>query len=325
MCPARRAAIRDACIGYGGEVTAVPGTAGRGGAAEPDAAGLRAGGRPGAQPRHLIVTVYGLYARAAGGWISVAALIGLLADLGTDEAAVRSAVSRLKRRKILHASRREGVAGYQLSQTALAILAEGDHRIFRRERGRLADGWLLAVFSVPEAERGRRHILRSELARLGFGTAAPGVWIAPAYLRGATAAMLERLGLAGYADLFRSDHLAFTELGARVGQWWDLGRIEQVARGFTTAHQPVLARWQGQQPGAHPREAFADYVRTLTSWRQLPYLDPGLPAEVLPPVWAGTAAAELFFTLRDTLEDAARAHVASRLPALGLPRLTGRR
>src|ERR1035437_7690800 len=58
-----------------------------------------------AQPRHLIVTVYGLYARPDGGWLSVAALIRLLADLGVDEPAVRSAISRLKRRGILQADK----------------------------------------------------------------------------------------------------------------------------------------------------------------------------------------------------------------------------
>ena len=95
-----------------------------------------------ARPRHLIVTVYGLYARSDGGWLSVAALIRLLAELGVDEPAVRSAISRLKRRGILEARRQEGSAGYRLSAEALAILREGDARIFRRRRASLADGWL---------------------------------------------------------------------------------------------------------------------------------------------------------------------------------------
>ncbi len=43
--------------------------------------------------------------------MSVAALISLLTDLGVDEPAVRSSISRLKRRGILHASRRDGAAG----------------------------------------------------------------------------------------------------------------------------------------------------------------------------------------------------------------------
>jgi len=262
------------------------------------------------QPRHLIVTVYGLYSRGQGGWMSVASLVGLLAGLGVDEPAVRSAVSRLKRREILRASRRDGAAGYELSGSAMAILREGDHRIFRRERARLADGWLLAVFSVPESERHKRHLLRSQLARLGFGTAAPGVWVAPAYLQDATAEMLARLNMREYADLFRADHLAFGDLPGKIGQWWDLGRIERLSREFVEAHEPKLAAWQRGRPAARPAGAFADYVRVLTDWRRLPYLDPGLPAELLPPAWIGIRAAEVFFTLQSKLEAPARAHVA---------------
>ena len=90
-----------------------------------------AGAPGGAQPRQLIVTVYGLYARAEGGWMSVASLISLLTDLGVDEPAVRSSISRLKRRGILHAGRRDGAAGYALSDEALAILREGDRKSTR--------------------------------------------------------------------------------------------------------------------------------------------------------------------------------------------------
>jgi phenylacetic acid degradation operon negative regulatory protein len=189
-------------------------------------------------------------------------------------------------------------------------LREGDHRIFRRERARLADGWLLAVFSVPEAERHQRHVLRSQLSRLGFGTAAPGVWVAPAYLHEATADMLARLGLSGYADLFRADHLAFGDLAAKVRQWWDLDRTEHLARDFVAAYEPVLRGWAGRRAPSRPREAFADYARVLTDWRRLPYLDPGLPAELLPPGWAGARAAEIFFTLRSRLAGAAGEHAA---------------
>jgi phenylacetic acid degradation operon negative regulatory protein len=267
-----------------------------------------------APPRHLIVTVYGLYARSDGGWLSVAALIRLLADLGVDEPAVRSAISRLKRRGILHPRRHEGAAGYELSAEAVAILREGDARIFRRRRATLADGWLLAVFSVPESERHRRHVLRTELTRLGFGMAAPGVWVVPAHPDDATAEMLRRLGLDGYADLFHAEHLAFGSLAEKVRQWWDLAELERLYQEFLQAHQPALNRWQQPEPPDQhdppdQQAAFADYLRVLTDWRRLPYLDPGLPAELLPEGWVGIRAADLFFTLRSRLAEPARAHV----------------
>jgi phenylacetic acid degradation operon negative regulatory protein len=274
------------------------------------------GARPG-RPRHLIVTVYGLYARSGGGWLSVAALIRLFASLGVDEPAVRSAISRLKRRGILVARRQEGSAGYQLSAEALAILHEGDARIFRRRRATIADGWLLAVFSVPEAQRHLRHLLRSELAGLGFGMVAPGVWIVPAHPQDATAETLRRLGLDSYADLFHADHLAFSEPADKVRRWWDLDELERRYQVFIRAHEPTLHRWEqarreqdqaGDDPGGR-HEAFADYVRALTDWRRLPYSDPGLPAELLPPGWIGIRAAEVFFALRSLLEEPAGAYV----------------
>jgi phenylacetic acid degradation operon negative regulatory protein len=260
-----------------------------------------------ARPRHLIVTVYGLYARSGGGWLSVAALIRLLAELGVDEPAVRSAISRLKRRGILEARRQEGSAGYQLSAEALAILREGDARIFRRRRAALADGWLLAVFSVPEAERHRRHVLRSELTRLGFGMVAPGVWIVPAYPDDATAGTLRRLGLDAYADLFHADHLAFGDPAEKIRRWWDLDDLERRYEAFIRAYEPTLRRWENDRD--EDRQAFADYVRAVTDWRRLPYLDPGLPAELLPADWIGLRAAEEFFALRALLEEPARAYV----------------
>ncbi|HEY1623107.1 MAG TPA: PaaX family transcriptional regulator C-terminal domain-containing protein [Streptosporangiaceae bacterium] len=270
-------------------------------------------------PRHLIVTVYGMYARSvgadqaggAGGWLSVAALIRLLADLGVDEPAVRSAISRLKRRGILQARRHDGAAGYELSGPALAILREGDARIFRRERATLADGWLLAVFSVPESERHRRHVLRTELTRLGFGMAAPGVWIVPARPGDATADMLRRLGLDGYAELFRASHVAFGDLAVKVREWWDLDELERLYGEFLGTHSPVLDARRDE------RSAFAAYMRALTDWRRLPYLDPGLPAELLPADWIGIRAADLFFTLRARLAEPAQAYVRGVTAATG--------
>lgn len=261
-----------------------------------------------ARLRHLIITVYGLYARHDGGWLSVATLIRLLADLGIEEPAARSAISRLKRRGIVQSRRYGGSAGYQLSAEALAILREGDARIFRRRRAAAADGWVLAVFSVPEPERHRRHVLRSELTRLGFGMVAPGVWIVPAHPQDTTAETLRRLGLDGYADLFRAEHLAFGDPAAKIRRWWDLDELERQYEAFIRAHEPALREAGQDGPPAGP-EAFAGYVRLLTDWRRLPYLDPGLPAELLPGDWVGIRAAGLFFALRERMEEPARAYV----------------
>lgn len=262
----------------------------------------------GAQPRALIVTIYGLYAREVGGWLSVGSLVKLMAEIGVDEPAVRSSISRLKRRGILDAQKVGGVAGYALSDRAREILQEGDRRIFERHRAAAADGWVMAVFSVPETERQKRHMLRSRLAWLGFGTVAAGVWIAPAHLEPETRDVLERYELSSYVDLFRADYVAFGPVSELIGAWWDLSCLERLYDEFSTVHGPVLARWKRRRSG-DDASAFADYVRALTDWRRLPFLDPGLPAELLPKDWHGASAADTFFALQGLLAEPAHRYV----------------
>ncbi len=132
-------------------------------------------------PRDLILSVFALYARERDNWLSVSSVIAMLEALDVDAAATRSSISRLKKRGVLEPERRADSAGYRLSATTLAALAEGDRRIWRGRPDETTE-WLVVMFSVPEAERDKRHALRSHLTRLGFGNAAAGVWVAPAGL-----------------------------------------------------------------------------------------------------------------------------------------------
>lgn len=247
------------------------------------------------------MTIYGLYAREMGGWLSVSTLIRLMSQLEVEEPAVRSSISRLKRRGILEAERHDGRAGYALSPQARTILAEGDRRIFGRRRATLEEGWLLAVFSVPESERADRHTLRSRLSWLGFGVVGPGVWIAPAHLYDEARDTLLRLGLGDYVDLFQATYLGFAAAAEEVATWWDLEELDRLYRQFCQDHLPTLTGWRARRGKDDESQAFTDYVRVLTDWRRLPYLDPGLAPELLPRDWSGTQAADLFFALHHRL------------------------
>ncbi|MBL1084151.1 PaaX family transcriptional regulator [Streptomyces actinomycinicus] len=257
-------------------------------------------------PRSLIVTLYGAYGRFMPGPVPVAELIRLLAALGVDAPSVRSSVSRLKRRGLLLPARTEsGAAGYGLSPEARQLLDDGDRRIYATAPVE-DDGWVLAVFSVPESERQKRHVLRSRLARLGFGTAAPGVWIGPARLYEETEHTLRRLHLDPYVDFFRGEHLGFAPTAEAVGRWWDLAAIAKEHERFLDAHAPVLHAWE-RRPDTPAEEAYHDYLLALDSWRHLPYTDPGLPTRLLPADWPGVRSAEVFRALHRRLRDAGAA------------------
>ncbi|NMO88371.1 PaaX family transcriptional regulator [Actinomycetospora sp. TBRC 11914] len=266
-----------------------------------------------AAPRALIVSLFGLYARELGGWLSVATIVRLMADLGVDEQATRSAISRLKRRGWLDAEKDGRTAGYRVSADALAILAEGDDRIFGRRRATADDGWLLVAFSVPESERDQRHRLRTTLARLGLGTVGPGTWVAPGHLDEAVLGALDRGGLRQFTDVFRATHLSSRPPRDTIAAWWDLDALQATYADYLRRFSAVAERWpDGPVDDA---EAFADYVPAVTAWRRLPYLDPGLPLEALPEDWIGLRAEALFARFREHLAAPAAAHVLGALRA----------
>ncbi|UQX03526.1 PaaX family transcriptional regulator C-terminal domain-containing protein [Streptomyces sp. RerS4] len=250
-------------------------------------------------PRSLIVTFYGAYGRAFEGPVPVSALVRLLGAAGVDAPSVRSSVSRLKRRGfLLPAKAADRSAAYALSDEARQLLDDGDRRIYGTTP--VSQEWLVAVFSVPEQERHKRHLLRSRLARLGFGAVAPGVWIAPAQVAEETGHTLERLHLTAYVELFRGAHLGFAPTAEAVARWWDLTALAKQHEEFLDRHEPVLRALQSG-PEPTPAAAYRDYLQALDTWRRLPYADPGLPRDLLPSDWPGDRAAAVFTELHTRL------------------------
>ena len=256
-------------------------------------------------PGSLIVSFAGSFLRELGGWIAVADLIACLDTVGLPEPSVRQALVRLKSRGFLAAERRRGEAGYLLTAAGRHDLDTGDRRIFRPASATTADGWVLAVFSVPETERHLRHRLRTELSWLGFGTVSPGVWIAPRPLADPTRALLSDAGLDGYVTWFGAHQLSDIEVTA----WWDLESLRAQYDTFLAAHRQDPAGPPGT--GSLDQRAFAGYLRLIDDWRLFPRLDPGLPAELLPAGWPAGSAWELFDGLRAAWSPAALSYVRS--------------
>ena len=271
--------------------------------------------------QQLLLTIFGLYAREAGDSLPVAAIVRMLGELGIDQTGVRSSVSRLKRRGVLESRVQAGVARYAISPQSLQIFADGDSRIYHPTRARLDDPWLLAIFSVPESERAKRHILRTELVRLGFGAVTSGVWIAPGRVREQTEHSLHRLGLRGYVSFFSSEYTEPAELRLRVAEWWDLGSLQRLYADFIERHEGMLSEWtrsledDTDVSDDQRREAFVSYIPMFTRWRHFPFLDPGIPLELLPDGWNGQVAEQLFARLHAMLGPHAHDHAVALVNA----------
>lgn len=274
---------------------------------------------PPVRHQQLIVTIYGLYGRSSGDALPVSVLISMLGDLGYDAPGVRSSVSRLKAKGVLKSVRRDGVAKYELSETVLDVFREGDRRIFAAEQSPALDSWVLAVFSVPESMRNRRHQLRSELSGLGFGSVASGVWIAPARILERARERLTSRGLIQFVDFFTGDYLFDGPMRPKVAEWWDLKAIDEQFTEFLDLYDGAGELWAGLV-GSDPaaalaastadlrRDAFRYYIPMLTLWRRFPYRDPNLPLEYLPEGWHGPAVRKTFHAVHRLAAPLAAAH-----------------
>ncbi|UVJ39160.1 PaaX family transcriptional regulator C-terminal domain-containing protein [Arthrobacter sp. CJ23] len=274
---------------------------------------------PPVRHQQLIVTIYGLYGRSSGDALPVSVLISMLGDLGYDAPGVRSSVSRLKAKGVLKSIRRDGVAKYELSETVLDVFREGDQRIFAPERATPLDAWVLAVFSVPESMRNRRHQLRSELSGLGFGSVASGVWIAPARILEQVRERLTSRGLIQFVDFFQGDYLFDGPMGPKVAAWWDLKAIDEQFAEFLDLYEGAGEFWAGlvgddpeaalaESTAELRRDAFRYYIPMLTAWRRFPYRDPNLPLEYLPEDWKGPAVRKTFQAVHRLAAPLAAAH-----------------
>ncbi|GAB2688349.1 PaaX family transcriptional regulator [Thalassiella azotivora] len=280
--------------------------------------------RAGTTDSSLARTLVGLWWRELGGWVPTSAAVTLLRDAGVAAPSARTSLSRLRTRGLLAAERRDGVAGYRLVDEAHPMLARGDRRIYGYRPMAPGDPYMLVVFSVPEAQRSLRHRLRTHLTWLGCGSVAPGTWIGPGHLVEETLQVLGEVELAEYVTVFRADPpVVAGTLADAVARWWELDVIAGHHAAFLAVAHPLDERWHATADGpadgptGSDAQAYADHLRVVDAWRSIPYLDPGLPADLLPPDWPGAEGVRVFASLSARLRDRAARHVHE--VALGRP------
>ena len=181
--------------------------------------------------------------------------------------------------------------------------SEGARRIYSFGRAaRSWDGrWLLLLASVPDSKRELRHRLRTQLAWAGFGALAAGVWVSPDPGREAEArSILAGLGLADTAMSFLGSYGSVGTPVLVARQAWDLD-------GVSARYQDFIAAFAGAAP-ATGADFLVAQTRLVHAWRRFPFLDPQLPADLLPSGWAGTTAAQLFESRHEAWQREAQRH-----------------
>jgi phenylacetic acid degradation operon negative regulatory protein len=233
-------------------------------------------------------------------WTS--ALVEVLAGLGVEEKASRQALARTAAEGFIVAERDGRRVRWALTETGERLLSDGAERIYSFAKPQPAwDGrWL--VLSVPVvSDRQLRHQLRTRLSWAGFGSPAPGLWVSANPHREAEAKqLLDDLGLA-------ASTLSFTGPFAGIGTEQDLVNQAWNLRELAGHYTAFLAEFADAAP-APGLVTLLTQVRLVHEWRRFPFLDPQLPAELLPPDWVGARAGVVFRELHGAWHDEAQRH-----------------
>ncbi len=245
--------------------------------------------------RSALFDIYGDHLLPRGEQAPVAALVRLVAPLKISASAVRTAVSRMARQGWLEPVRLPEGAGYRLTPRAVRRLREAADRIYRSSVPAWDGRWHVVVVERA-SERAARDRIRSGLGYLGYACLGGSTWISPRAsieLDGLLAA--EQLGVDSFYASYDGDARL---LAARA---WDIERL-------ATGYQEWLAGARaivGTRRGGGDEEVFAMRSELVHEWRKFLFVDPGLPAELLPARWPGKDAALLFHAEAERLLPAA--------------------
>jgi len=246
--------------------------------------------------RSALFDIYGDHLLSRGERAPVAALVRLLAPLRISAPTVRTAVSRMARQGWLTPIRLPDGAGYRLTPRASRRLHEAADRVYRHDPPQWDGRWhVVVVERVPS--RPARERLKSALGYLGYGRLDGTTWISPhasAELEALLAA--ERVRADGFLASYGGDSRDL------VAKAWD---VDGLAGAYVRWLD--LARELTRQTGSDQSDdvVFAIRSELVHEWRKFLFVDPGLPAELLPARWPGIEAAKLFHTEAQRLLPAA--------------------
>ncbi|HTU87897.1 MAG TPA: PaaX family transcriptional regulator C-terminal domain-containing protein [Solirubrobacteraceae bacterium] len=239
--------------------------------------------------RSLLLTILGEFVLPGGQAVWQETLVDALVSVGYSEQAARQALARSVRGGWLATERLGRRARVSLSDRAADFLATGASRIYSFGQAWEWDGrWLVLILRVPEARREVRHQLRTSLAWAGLGSMGGGVWLTPHVDREAELAAVIAEEPAAEATSFVASLGMLGRAVDVVAAAWDLDAVREHYDAFIEDFAAI-------RPSS-PEASFRMQTLLVHAWRKFPFLDPDLPAELLPAGWPRRRAHELFAT-----------------------------
>jgi phenylacetic acid degradation operon negative regulatory protein len=249
-----------------------------------------------AKPRSWLFDLFGDYVEHRERELWTGHIIALATEFDLTERAIRSALLRLQRDGWIDV-RRAGTRSYDsLTDAGRELIDRGRERIMRGPEQDWDGRWLVLTYTIPESQRELRDRLRAELSWLGFGGLGSGMFVSPHDRQDELAALARRHGLDQQLTVFRAEHVWPGDNRALAARCWDL-------RGINARYADFMKTFgaYGDLTALDDRECLIVRFRLINGYRRFPFVDPGLPADLLPKSWLGFRAAALFRGLHERL------------------------
>jgi phenylacetic acid degradation operon negative regulatory protein len=254
--------------------------------------------------RSVLLTVLGEYVLPRGDPIWQETLVGALGALGYKPQTARQALARSVTAGWLQTERHGRRSRVRLTAETGRMLATGAARIYSFGVPWEWDGrWLVVVLRVPEERREVRHQMRTQLAWAGFGSLGGGLWISPHVEREEELRTLSGDGSAAELLSLRAEFGTLGDPRKIVAEAWDLDAV-------STAYRDFIDEFARRRPGT-PEAVFAAQTMLVHEWRKFPFVDPDLPAAMLPSGWPRERAHDLFTERHEEWEATAQDYFSS--------------
>jgi phenylacetic acid degradation operon negative regulatory protein len=237
----------------------------------------------------LLLTVLGELVLPSSRPVWTSALLHVLSGLDVEEKSARQAIARTAKDGWIVSTRDGRRVQWELTASGRKLLSEGAARIYSTGGAQASwdRSWLVVLASVPESQRKLRHRLQTRLAWAGLGNPSPGLWVSTHHERaGEVRKIIDDLDLGASAMSFVGP---FGEIGSQhalVERAWDFSAI-------ALSYINFLDAVEGVDPGPGDPVLLAQ-VQLVHAWRRFPFIDPQLPAELLPNDWIGHTARARF-------------------------------
>jgi len=237
--------------------------------------------------RSLLLTILGEYVLPRGDAVWQETLVRALVSVGYSSDAARQALARSVRSGWLVSSRVGRRSRVGLSVRTADLLASGAARIYSFGSEWVWDGrWLVLVLRVPEERREVRHQLRTRLAWAGLGSMGGGVWLTPHVSREAELRDAISEAPSAVATSFVAELGSMGTPAAVAAAAWDLDQVR-------SAYEAFISDFEAIRPTSD-EACFRMQTLLVHAWRKFPFLDPDLPAQLLPAGWPRRQAHDLF-------------------------------